>query len=196
MRNHFIIYLAAGLVVFFAMPCAIIHICGAINIQYAIRRLQPTGLVLAQLQAACSDNYLSAIEFLALVGLLGVIIVYTWKLKGQVVPPNNQRDIDMHALKLPKHSADAAFLAASALVALGGWVFFHTPGKNGFDTFPLFWLFVVVCGPLLSAACVVVMSRQRASAWMISLSTLLLLPQGVVWFYAVMGVLHYLGLVK
>jgi hypothetical protein len=76
------------------------------------------------------------------------------------------------------------------------WIFFHTQGKNGFDTFPLFWLFAVVCAPILSAACVVVMARQRASAWLVGVATFLLLPQCVVWYYAAMGVLGYLGLVK
>jgi cytochrome bd-type quinol oxidase subunit 2 len=102
----------------------------------------------------------------------------------------------MHALRLPKHLAGAAFLIASTFVAVGVWVFFHTPGKNGFDSIPLFWLFAVVSAPILSLACVVVMWRQRASAWLAGFATVLLLPQAVVWFFAVMGVLHYLELVR
>ena len=102
----------------------------------------------------------------------------------------------MYTLRLPKYSAGAAFLVASALVATGVWVFFHTHGKNGFDRIPLFWLFAVVCAPPLSVASVVAMWRQKASAWWAGLATLLLLPQCVVWYFAVMGVLHYLGLVR
>ena len=102
----------------------------------------------------------------------------------------------MNALRLPKHLTGAAFLVASLFVAAGVWVFFHTPGKNGFDSIPLFWLFAVVTAPVLSLVCVVVMWRQRASVWLAGFATLLLLPQAVVWYFAVEGVLHYLGLLR
>jgi hypothetical protein len=99
----------------------------------------------------------------------------------------------MQALRVPKHLAGAVFVAASALVGIGVWVFFRGQGKNGFDTMPLFWLFAVLSAPPLSLACVVTMWRQRASAWLAAFATFLLLPQAVVWYFAVMGVLHYSG---
>jgi hypothetical protein len=81
-------------------------------------------------------------------------------------------------------------------VAVGVWVFFHTPGKNGFDSIPLYWLFAVVTAPLVSLACVIALWRQRAPAWLAGFATLLLLPQCIVWYFAVEGVLYYLGLVR
>src|SRR5450756_1329334 len=102
----------------------------------------------------------------------------------------------MQAIRLPKHSAGLAFLVASVFVAAGVWVAFHTPGKNGFDSIPLFWLMAVVCAPLFSTVCVVAMWRQRASPWLASLATLLLLPQCVVLYFAVRGVLYYLGVME
>ena len=102
----------------------------------------------------------------------------------------------MNTLRLPKHSAGAAYLVASGVVAIGVWVFFREQGKNGFDSMPVFWLFAVVSAPLLSLACVISMWRQRASAWIAGIATLFLLPQAVVCYFAVEGVLHYLGVVR
>jgi hypothetical protein len=99
----------------------------------------------------------------------------------------------MRSLRPLKHSAAAAYLVASALVAVGVWVFFHTQGKNGFDTLPLFWLFAVVSAPLLSLVCAAAMWRQKAPVWLASIATLFLLPQAIVWYFAVRAVLHYLG---
>ena len=98
----------------------------------------------------------------------------------------------MHTIRLSKYSVGAAYLVASAVVAVSVWVFFHTLGKNGFDTIPLFWLFAVLSAPLLSLIFVIAMWRQKMSAWLAGFATLLLLPQAVVWCFAVVGVLHYL----
>ena len=98
----------------------------------------------------------------------------------------------MQAFRLSIQSVCVAFLLAAALFAVGVWVAWHTPGKNGFDTIPLFWLFAVIGTPLVSLTCVVALWRQRASVWLAGFATLLLLPQSVVWYFAAKGVIHYL----
>jgi hypothetical protein len=97
----------------------------------------------------------------------------------------------MHALRLPKHFVTVTYLVASALLAAGVWAFFHTPGKNGFDTIPLFWFLVIVSAPLVCLVCVVVLWRQKASPWWAASATLLLLPQAVVWLFGVGNFISY-----
>ena len=98
----------------------------------------------------------------------------------------------MHALRLSKQTVGATFLLASVFFVIGVWAVWHTSGKSTIDSVPLFWLFAVVGTPLVSLACVVAMWRQRASAWLAGIATLLLLPQCFVWYYAAKVVLHYL----
>ena len=64
------------------------------------------------------------------------------------------------------------------------------------DAIPLFWLFVLVSAPVLSLVCVVALWRQKASAWLVALATLLLLPQCYAWYFAVIMVLYYSGVVR
>ena len=103
----------------------------------------------------------------------------------------------MHALNLSKVPAGWLLLVSSALVAAAVWAEAHTPGKNGLDTLPLAWLFVEVCAPLLSVGCLIVLCcRAGRSPWPVLLATLLAVPQCIVWFFAVGGVLYYLGLIR
>lgn len=102
----------------------------------------------------------------------------------------------MNAIKLPKYAVGITYTVASTIVAIGVWIFFHGNGKNGFDVIPLFWLFAIVSAPILSTMSVIALWHQRVSTWRAAIATLLLLPQCVVWYYAVKGVLHYLGFVN
>ena len=103
----------------------------------------------------------------------------------------------MHALRLSKVPAGWILLVTSALVAGAVWAEAHTPGKNGLDTLPLGWLFVQVSAPLLSVGCLIILCcRGGRSPWLVLLATLLTAPQCIVWFFAVGGVLYYLGLIR
>jgi hypothetical protein len=103
----------------------------------------------------------------------------------------------MHALKLPKVSAGWLLVATSSLVAAAAWAEARTPGKNGFVTIPLAWLFVEICAPLLSVGCTIALSRRPGrSPWPVFLATLLTGPQCILWFLTVGGVLYYLGLIR
>jgi hypothetical protein len=103
----------------------------------------------------------------------------------------------MHSLRLSNVPAGWLLLVSSALVAAAVWAEAHTPGKNGLDTLPLAWLLVEVCAPLLSMGCLVALCcRARRSTWLIFAGTLLTVPQCIVWFFAVGGVLYYLGIIR
>ena len=103
----------------------------------------------------------------------------------------------MHTIKLTKFPAISIFIIASMLVVIGVWVASHTPGKNGFDTIPLLWFFVLVCAPLLSIGCTVVLWYQRGrSRWLAVLATLFAIPQCIVCYFAVGGALYYLGFIE
>ena len=103
----------------------------------------------------------------------------------------------MHALKLGRFPACSLLAMASALFAAGMWSVAHNEGKNVVDTIPLLWLFVLVCAPLLSVGCTAVLCCQRGRPqWLVFLATLLMVPQCVLWFFAVGAVLYYLGLIR
>jgi hypothetical protein len=103
----------------------------------------------------------------------------------------------MHAISLSRIPAGWLLLASSALVAAAVWTEAHTNGKNILDTLPLGWLFIEVCAPLLSVGCLILLCRRPSrSSWQIVLATLLTAPQCIVWFFAVGGVLYYLGLIR
>jgi hypothetical protein len=98
MRPHFIVYLAAGIVLFFAVLSIVTHVCEANTIQHVIQTLQPVGDDLARLQAARSDHYDSAAASFMLAGLQGLIIVCTRKLKRQAMPANKSLQATAAAL--------------------------------------------------------------------------------------------------
>ena len=103
----------------------------------------------------------------------------------------------MHSLKLSSVSAGWLLLVSSALVAAAVWAEAHTPGKNGLDTLPLASLLVEACAPLLSVGCLIALCcRARRSTRLIFLGTLLTVPQCIVWFFTMGGVLYYLGIIR
>jgi hypothetical protein len=81
----------------------------------------------------------------------------------------------------------------SLFVAAGVWTFyFSSTGKNGWDSVPVFWLFVLLCAPIGSWLSLVMMRRQKVSLWLSIPARLLMLPQGLVWLFAVLQFTRYL----
>ena len=96
-------------------------------------------------------------------------------------------------MKLSTSTLGAAFFTASAMLVLALWIFVHTPGKNMFSTIPLFWLAVLVCAPIVSAASTAALWRREVRwRWLAGVATLLTLPQLLIWLFIAAGVLHYL----
>jgi hypothetical protein len=103
----------------------------------------------------------------------------------------------MHALRVTRVHLSVMLAICFALCRAGVYAFWIGQGKNGFDSLPLVWYLVLVLGPLLSLGCFISMWRVRAgSGWWLGVGALLLIPQLFVWFVAVDGVLHYLGIVR
>ena len=103
----------------------------------------------------------------------------------------------MNALRITKAHLGAVLAVCLVLCAVGVWVFFAGMKKNGFESLPLIWYLVLVLGPVIAFGCFVAMWRARqGSQWWLPLGVLLLLPQLLVWYFAVGGVLHYLGWIR
>jgi hypothetical protein len=98
----------------------------------------------------------------------------------------------MNASRAGKFPTFAVFICASVFVAAGVWAFLHSPGKNIYSTLPLFWLAVLVCAPLVSAACAArLFCEEERPRWLAPLATVLAVVQLFVWGFVVLGVLHY-----
>ena len=83
------------------------------------------------------------------------------------------------------------------LCSVGVWVFFRDEGKNNFDVLPLVWYLVLTLVPLVSLGCFIAMWSVRCGSrkWL-TVGGVLTVPQLIVWYYAMRGVLYYLGAVR
>lgn len=100
----------------------------------------------------------------------------------------------MHVYGIPSRWPAVLYFVAFASVVIGALAFLYSPGKNGFDSVPLYWLATLVTAPIVSFLCVATMWRRGAKAWVAFVCTFCLMPQLVVWYFAVRGILYYLGL--
>ena len=74
---------------------------------------------------------------------------------------------------------------------------FTGQGKNGLDVLPLFWYLVLTLVPPVSLGCFIAMWSVRCGSrkWL-TVGGVLTVPQLIVWYFAMRGVLHYLGAVR
>jgi len=103
----------------------------------------------------------------------------------------------MHDLRITRAHLSTVQFCLFILCAVGIWVLFAGQGENGFDALPLFWYLVLTLVPLVSLGCFIAMWSVRFGSrnWL-ALGGMLTAPQLIVWYYAMRGVLHYLGAVS
>ncbi len=71
-------------------------------------------------------------------------------------------------------------------------IFVQGQGKNGFDSFPLFYYEVLTFCPLMSFAALVRLWRlRRGTVWLLALGLLLTVPQVLVFGLFLEGLSHY-----
>jgi hypothetical protein len=98
------------------------------------------------------------------------------------------RTLSIHRVHLSVVSAVCFALCVAAVIG-----FAHGDGKTGVETVPLVWWLVLALCPLLSIGSFVAMFRvKEGSEWWIGVSMLLMIPQAIVGFLVLMGVLHLL----
>lgn len=103
----------------------------------------------------------------------------------------------MNDLRITRAHLSTVQLCLLVLCAVGVWVLFTGQGKNGFDALPLFWYLVLTLIPLVSLGCFIAMWSVRFGSrnWL-AVGGMLTTPQLIVWYYAMRGVLYYLGAVS
>ena len=103
----------------------------------------------------------------------------------------------MRDLRITRAHLSTVQFCLFILCAVGIWVLFTGQGKNGLDVLPLFWYLVLTLSPPGSLGCFIAMWRVRFGSrnWL-AVGGMLTAPQLIVWYYAMRGVLYYLGAVR
>ncbi len=107
----------------------------------------------------------------------------------------------MKTSKIFRHSAVRVELGLFALAALWYVAFYKlmTSGKNGLDSIPFGWYWLVVLGPCLTVILAIVLDRElkvedRPMKFWEIMVVVFVMPQFLAWVYVWWGLLYYMGI--